>query len=174
MLSQEPRLTRALPTPSPAAPHRLHLLGTPGLTAADGIGTGPVCGARGAPGVQPAAAVPAGHRQRPARGQGCQQADPTPPPLLLPLHCLHPHHQGEAPRPRLLLLLLPPSPCLPAPEGLGGGGVGSGRWARVCKQSTSQAVPRVRRDHPSCGLPLASVSKGDWSWVMDVSLLWQW
>ena len=70
-------------------------------TAADGFGTGPVRGACGAPGVQPAAAVPAGHRQCPARGQGRQQADPAPPPLLLPLHCLHSHHQGEAPH-RLL------------------------------------------------------------------------
>lgn len=85
-----------------AAPHHLHLLGTPGLAAADGVRAGPVRGPCGAPGVQPAAAVPAGHCQRPARRQGCQQADAAPPPLLVPLHCLHPHHQGKA--------LHPPSP----------------------------------------------------------------
>lgn len=82
-----------------AASHHLHLLGPPGLQAADGVRPGPVRGPSGAPGVQPAAALPAGDCQCPARRQGRQQAEPAPSPLLLPLHCLHPHHQGTALRP---------------------------------------------------------------------------
>lgn len=92
--------------PLATAPHHFHLLGPPRLPVADGFRPSPVRGPCGAPGVQPSAAVPAGHRQCPPGGQGRQQADPAPSPLLLPLHGLHPHHQGKAFHSRSCLLLL--------------------------------------------------------------------
>lgn len=62
---------------------------------------------------------------------------------------------------------------LPAcPQGTTGRRVGSGRWARVCKQSTSHVAPIVCRCPPLCSPPLVSVSKADWSWVMELILSW--
>lgn len=74
--------------------HHYHLLGSPGLSPVPGVWAGAVRGAGGAPGGQPAAPVPAGHRQRPARGERRGEAEHALAALLLCHQCFHTHHQG--------------------------------------------------------------------------------
>lgn len=75
--------------------HHHHLLGSQRLSSVPGLRTGSVCGARGTQGGQPPASVPAGHRQRPARGEGRGETQHAFTALLLCHQCIHTHHQGE-------------------------------------------------------------------------------
>lgn len=75
--------------------HHHHLLGSQRLSSVPCLRTGSVCGARGTQSGQPPASVPAGHRQRPARGEGRGETEHAFSALLLCHQCVHPHHQGE-------------------------------------------------------------------------------
>lgn len=77
-----------------AETHHHHLLGSQRLSSVPGLWTSIVCGACGAQGGQPPALVPAGHRQRPARGKGRRQTEHALAAVLLCHQRFHTHHQG--------------------------------------------------------------------------------
>lgn len=74
--------------------HHHHLLGSQRLSSVPCMWAGAVRGARGAQGRQPPAPLPAGHRQRPARGERRGQTEHALAALLLRHHRFHTHHQG--------------------------------------------------------------------------------
>lgn len=110
-------LLKSYPFALRAASHHLDLLGSQGFPAADGLRAGAVRGPGGAQGVQPAAAVPAEHRQLPAGRQGHQQADPAPAALLVPHHRLHTNNQGKEKETKESVTRSPPSVVLLSADG---------------------------------------------------------
>lgn len=84
-----------LPAGSFPETHHHHLLGSQRLSSVPRLRTGSVCGARGTQGGQPPASVPAGHRKRPARGEGRGEAKHALSALLVCHQCIHTNNQGE-------------------------------------------------------------------------------
>lgn len=74
--------------------HHHHLLGSQRLSPVPCLWTSAVCGSCGTQGGQPPTIVPAGHRQRPARGERCWETEHALAALLLCHQCFHTHHQG--------------------------------------------------------------------------------